>query len=76
MIFWRLERAELQSRAKELGVDLAGVDQRVNPDLRRAIWESGPDISPQDTEIDLGLSKSPNLECMSEFCGNLQTIAA
>ena len=48
-----LKRVELKSRATELGVDLTGVDQRVNSDLRRAIWESAPDLSPQDTEIDL-----------------------
>lgn len=48
-----LKRTELQARANELGVDLSDVDQRVNSDLRRAIWEEAPDLSPQATAIDL-----------------------
>lgn len=48
-----LKRNELQGRARELGVDLANVDQRVNSDLRRAIWGAAPELSPVAMEIDL-----------------------
>ncbi|KZD01373.1 MULTISPECIES: ATP-binding protein [unclassified Thalassospira] len=36
----KLKRAELVKRAEDLGVDLAGVDKRVNAELRAAIWGS------------------------------------
>ena len=48
-----LKRPELNKRAKDLGVDLTDVDQRVNSALRRAIWQYVHDLAPKATEIDL-----------------------
>ncbi len=48
-----LKRAQLKARAKQLEVDLTGVDERVNSELRNAIWRSARDLSVQDTEVDL-----------------------
>ncbi len=48
-----LKRKDLLDRAKELGVNLANVDKRINSALRHAIWKSATDLSIQATEIDL-----------------------
>lgn len=50
-----LKNAELKARATELGVDLTGVDKKVNAALRRRIWDSGGDLQPQDKENDIDL---------------------
>lgn len=48
-----LKRVELKTRAEELGVDLTGVDERINSALRKAIWDSSGDLALQTREIDL-----------------------
>lgn len=39
-----LKKTELASRAKDLGVDLDGVDKRANALVRAAIWQACPDL--------------------------------
>lgn len=48
-----LTNAKLKQRAKELGVDLTGVNQTINTALRRAIWTHAPDLKCQPTDIEL-----------------------
>ena len=49
----QLKNAQLKTRAKDLGVDLANVDQRVNTSIRRAIWASLEELALQEQLIDL-----------------------
>lgn len=48
-----LRNAQLKTRARELGIDLSGVDQRINCALRRAIWGSDEDLQLSEQEIDI-----------------------
>ncbi len=48
-----LKNRDLKSRAEQLGVDLTCVDQRVNSEIRQAIWASAPDLDPAESEIDI-----------------------
>jgi hypothetical protein len=48
-----LKNKELKARAQQLGIDLAGVDQRVNSALRRAIWSAAADLQIREQEIDI-----------------------
>ena len=48
-----LKRQQLQIRAKQLGVDLSGVDQRINSELRKSIWNSSGDLNLEEKEVDL-----------------------
>jgi putative ATP-dependent endonuclease of OLD family len=48
-----LKNRELKARAQELGIDLTNVDQRINSALRRAIWQSAPDLLVREQEIDI-----------------------
>lgn len=48
-----LKNRDLKNRAQELGVDLNGVDQRVNSELRQSIWRSCPGLDPCEQEIDI-----------------------
>jgi putative ATP-dependent endonuclease of OLD family len=48
-----LKNNDLKRRAAQLDVDLANVDQRVNSELRQAIWQSQPNLQPQEQEIDI-----------------------
>ena len=48
-----LKNTELKKRAKDLGVDLEEVDQRVNAAIRAAILAAAEDLQPAETEIDL-----------------------
>jgi len=43
-----LTNAKLKQRAKSLGVDLTDVNQSVNTELRRAIWEHADDLQYQE----------------------------
>lgn len=45
--------AALKRTATNLGVDLDAIDQRVNTQLRRAIWDHVDDLQLQTTEIEL-----------------------
>jgi putative ATP-dependent endonuclease of OLD family len=51
----RLKRNELKQRALDLGVDLSGVNETVNAELRQAIRSHIPDLKPilQQIEVDL-----------------------
>lgn len=49
----QLKNAQLKTRAKGLGVNLANVDQRVNTSIRRAIWASFEELALQEHLIDL-----------------------
>ena len=49
----QLNNAQLKKRAKELGVDLTVVDQRVNASIRGAIWASVGDLALQELLIGL-----------------------
>ena len=48
-----LKNADLKTRAQSIGVNLDGVDQRVNSALRQAIWNSSNDLRIAETEIDI-----------------------
>lgn len=48
-----LKNRDLKSRAEQLGIDLTAVDQRVNSELRQAIWRSEPGLNPGEIEIDI-----------------------
>lgn len=48
-----INQTTLKARAKELEVDLSGIDQRENTQIRSAIWKSTEDLSFDETEIDL-----------------------
>ncbi len=43
----KLKRTELVARARELAIDLTGTDQRVNAQVRAAIWAACPNLAPQ-----------------------------
>ncbi len=49
----QLKRVELQTRMEELGVDTNSVDQRANPPMRKAIWESCEDLELATVEVPL-----------------------
>lgn len=48
-----LTNPQLKRRASDLGVDLTGVDERVNGELRHAIWASNPELPRETREIEL-----------------------
>jgi len=48
-----LKNSELKTRARDLGVELEGVDQRINSSLRQAIWRSAGDFEVAQREIDI-----------------------
>lgn len=48
-----LNRQDLQSRARDLGVDLSNVNQSINTQLRRAIWGSQANLRIERSVIDL-----------------------
>ncbi len=50
-----INQTHLRGRANDLNVDLSGADQRVNTNIRRAIWESCDDL--QLAQVDIDLSK-------------------
>lgn len=49
-----LKKSELKKRAEELGVDLSNIDERINAQLRGAIWSKAGDLAlaPQDIPLD------------------------
>ena len=49
----QLNNTRLKARARELGVDLEGVDQRVNSQIRNAIWRHIGDLALVDRPIPL-----------------------
>lgn len=49
----QLKNTDLKKRLKELGVEPEGVDQRSNPSLRRAIWNSCEDLELAEQDIEL-----------------------
>lgn len=48
-----LTNAKLKQRAREVGVDVTGVNQTINTALRRAIWAHSPDLKCQPVNIEL-----------------------
>jgi len=48
-----LKIAPLKARARELGVDLANVNQTIKTEIRKAIWNHVGDLLLQGSEIDL-----------------------
>ncbi len=48
-----LKKADLKTRAETLSVDTSGIDNRVNAQVRCAIWEATDDLVLQSTEIPL-----------------------
>jgi putative ATP-dependent endonuclease of the OLD family len=48
-----LKNSDLKVRAQKLGVDLDATDQRVNSELRHAIWNSCIDLELCEQEIDI-----------------------
>lgn len=48
-----LKKADLARRANELGVDLEGIDKRVNALVRGAIWASCPDLRKAEIAVPL-----------------------
>lgn len=48
-----LTNAKLKQRANALGVDVSGVNQSINTELRRAIWAQAGDLRQQEVDIEL-----------------------
>ncbi len=48
-----LKNKDLKDRAKKLGVDMSGVNQGINAELRAAIWRHAPELKPNEREIGL-----------------------
>ena len=48
-----LKNKELKARAQQLHVDLTQIDQRINSDIRHAIWAATPDLLLREQEIDI-----------------------
>lgn len=48
-----INQTNLRRRATDLNVDLSGADQRVNTQIRKAIWESADDLRLAQVDIDL-----------------------
>lgn len=48
-----LTNTKLKQRASSLGVDLNGVKQTVNTELRRAIWRHAADLDSREVDIEL-----------------------
>ena len=48
-----LKNSELKKRADQLNVNLVMVDQRVNSEIRQAIWASASDLYSEEIEIDI-----------------------
>jgi predicted ATP-dependent endonuclease of OLD family len=48
-----LNQTNLRKRAGDLNINLSGIDQRINTQIRRAIWRSSGDLQLGRTEIDL-----------------------
>jgi len=48
-----LKNADLKKRAKDVAADLSSVDQKVNTQLRRAIWATCADLKIQQKELEL-----------------------
>lgn len=48
-----LTNSKLKERARSLGVDLSGVNQTVNTELRQAIWKHAADLQLQETDVEL-----------------------
>jgi len=48
-----LTNAKLKQRATSLGIDLSAVNQTVNTELRRAIWEHAADLQCQEVDVEL-----------------------
>jgi putative ATP-dependent endonuclease of OLD family len=48
-----LTNTKLKQRANSLGVDLSAVNQTVNTQLRRAIWQHCPDLQCSETDVEL-----------------------
>jgi len=48
-----LTNAKLKQRANSLGVDLSNVNQTVNTELRRAIWEHSDDLQCEEVDVEL-----------------------
>jgi hypothetical protein len=48
-----LTNAKLKARAKSLKVDLSGVNETVNTELRRAIWAHADDLQPVEVDVPL-----------------------
>jgi len=49
----QLKKNDLKKRAQELKIDLDGIDQRINTQIRRRIWESVSDLNLQSKEVPL-----------------------
>jgi len=49
----QLPNAKLIQRAKDLGVDVANVNQTINTDLRRAIWAHADELKCQLADVEL-----------------------
>ncbi len=48
-----LTNAKLKQRAKDLKVDLAGVNQTINTDLRRCIWAHAGELQSEERDVEL-----------------------
>lgn len=48
-----LTNSKLKERALSLGVDLSGVNQKINTELRQAIWKHAADLQLQETDVEL-----------------------
>lgn len=48
-----LTNAKLKQRAKSLGIELTGVNESVNTELRRAIWGHSPNLECQEVDVEL-----------------------
>lgn len=48
-----LTNSKLKERARKLGVDLSGINQTINSELRKAIWQNASDLMLKESEVEL-----------------------
>jgi len=48
-----LTNAKLKQRARELGIDVSGINQSINTELRRAIWAHAKDLQLEERDVEL-----------------------
>ncbi len=60
-----LTSTKLKAKARQANIDLGNIDQRVNSQIRRAIWQTVEDLDLQ--EIDIDLSKESAKEIWSKL---------
>jgi putative ATP-dependent endonuclease of the OLD family len=69
------KNSELKNLARELNVDLGGVDLRSNPALRKAIWASRPNLLLREVEVPLSKKEGDAKKVWEKIQQELPTFA-